>query len=131
MHEALAGFGDFRRRAERLQENPSGVKALLSQVATKVTLLGGSKLLELRAQVHVALDMVAAWLSGDYRQMSNKTIVILIAALLYFVVPFDVVPDFLFGWGYLDDAAVLGYVLGQVGEEVALFKQWQAEREYT
>ena len=29
------------------------------------------------------------------------------AALAYFVLPFDVVPDFLAGFGFTDDAAVL------------------------
>jgi uncharacterized membrane protein YkvA (DUF1232 family) len=31
----------------------------------------------------------------------------LVAALAYFVMPFDVVPDFLVGIGYVDDAAVI------------------------
>ena len=32
-------------------------------------------------------------------------------ALLYFICPYDVVPDFLLGAGWLDDLAVLGLVL--------------------
>jgi uncharacterized membrane protein YkvA (DUF1232 family) len=31
----------------------------------------------------------------------------LFGALAYFIMPFDVVPDFIFGLGYTDDAAVL------------------------
>ena len=31
----------------------------------------------------------------------------LFGALAYFVMPFDVIPDFIFGLGYTDDAAVL------------------------
>jgi len=31
----------------------------------------------------------------------------LFGALAYFILPFDVIPDFLFGLGYTDDAAVL------------------------
>ena len=38
----------------------------------------------------------------------------LIAALAYFVSPFDAVPDFLFGIGFVDDAAVLGAALAAV-----------------
>ena len=37
-----------------------------------------------------------------------------VAAVLYFVVPFDAVPDFLFGWGLVDDAAVLSFVAAQI-----------------
>jgi uncharacterized membrane protein YkvA (DUF1232 family) len=31
----------------------------------------------------------------------------LFGALAYFILPFDIIPDFLFGLGYTDDAAVL------------------------
>ena len=46
---------------------------------------------------------------------------ILIAALAYFVAPFDVVPDILLGLGFLDDASVLlaalAAVRGSIKEE--------------
>jgi uncharacterized membrane protein YkvA (DUF1232 family) len=38
----------------------------------------------------------------------------LIAALAYFVSPFDAVPDFLFGIGFVDDVAVLTAALAAV-----------------
>jgi uncharacterized membrane protein YkvA (DUF1232 family) len=36
---------------------------------------------------------------------------ILIAALAYFVLPFDAIPDFIAGFGFTDDAAVLALAL--------------------
>jgi uncharacterized membrane protein YkvA (DUF1232 family) len=47
------------------------------------------------------------------------------AAVAYFVVPFDAVPDFLFGWGLVDDAAVISYVAAQIAGELAAFARWQ------
>ena len=35
----------------------------------------------------------------------------IILALLYALSPYDLVPDFLVGWGWLDDAVILGLVL--------------------
>jgi uncharacterized membrane protein YkvA (DUF1232 family) len=75
--------------------------------------------------------LLKAWLSGDYRELSNKTIVIIVAAVLYFVVPLDVIPDFIFGLGFLDDVAVIGYVFGQLTEEMYAFEQWQLENDRT
>ena len=43
----------------------------------------------------------------------------------YFVVPLDAVPDFLFGWGLVDDAAVIGYVAAQIAGGLAAFARWQ------
>jgi uncharacterized membrane protein YkvA (DUF1232 family) len=47
------------------------------------------------------------------------------AAIVYFVVPFDGIPDFLFGWGLVDDAAVISYVVAQLSSELEAFDAWQ------
>ena len=41
------------------------------------------------------------------------------------MVPLDGVPDFLFGWGFIDDAAVISYVIAQLSTELESFKQWR------
>lgn len=55
--------------------------------------------------------------------------VMVCAALLYFVMPFDAVPDFLAGFGLADDAAVLAWVLHSFGAEVGGFLAWEAGRD--
>jgi uncharacterized membrane protein YkvA (DUF1232 family) len=43
---------------------------------------------------------------------------ILLAALAYFVVPADMIPDFIAGFGFTDDAAVLAAALGIVAPAI-------------
>jgi uncharacterized membrane protein YkvA (DUF1232 family) len=43
---------------------------------------------------------------------------ILLAALAYFVLPLDSVPDFLLGFGFTDDIAVLMAALGAVRSNI-------------
>jgi|TARA_B100000749_G_scaffold123125_1_gene94231 uncharacterized membrane protein YkvA (DUF1232 family) len=62
---------------------------------------------------------------GEYDGVSRQTIVAVTAALLYFVVPLDVIPDFLIGWGFIDDAAVVGYVMTMLAAEMDAFRRWQ------
>jgi len=62
---------------------------------------------------------------GEYDGVSRQTIVAVTAALLYFVVPFDLIPDFLIGWGFIDDASVVGYVMSMLAAEMDAFRQWQ------
>ncbi len=129
MTDSPPRFSEFRRRAEQLLESPGRLGAVLKQVRDKLPSLGGGRLAQLAEDLKIVLDLVAAWFSGDYRQVSNKTIVILLAALLYFVTPLDVIPDFLFGWGLLDDAAVLTYVVKLLHGELQTFRQWQKAKE--
>ncbi|MCR9261110.1 MAG: YkvA family protein [Pseudomonadaceae bacterium] len=127
MSKAPRRFEQFRRRAESLVSNPGRVQKLLDDADRKQSTAGGSKIREMRDQLSTAIALVKAWVAGDYRQVSNKTIVILVAALLYFVMPLDVIPDFLFGLGFLDDATVLVYAFSQLKGEIAAFEAWQKQ----
>ncbi len=118
-------FGRFKREAEEIIESPERVQSLVGQAVQKLQSAGGDRFREMREQLELAIAMVRAWMSGDYPGVSRKTAIILVAALLYFVVPFDVIPDFLFIWGFIDDATVLGYVFGQLRQEIEAFRRFK------
>ena len=109
-------------------ESPGRLQHLTRQAAGKLTSAGGEKFREMREQLSLGIALIKAWLAGDYQDVSRTTIVAMVAALLYFVVPLDLVPDFLFGWGFIGDAAVLGYVFTQLQSEIEAFKAFQAQQ---
>lgn len=74
------------------------------------------------------IRLLKAWIAGDYRGVSWQTMLLVTTAILYFVMPFDVIPDFIAAWGFLDDAAVIGYVLAALRDEVARFVLWEQHR---
>jgi uncharacterized membrane protein YkvA (DUF1232 family) len=118
-------YDAFRAKAEKLLDSPVRLQKIVAQATRKLTSQGSGGIQEARVELQTALALSKAWISGDYRDVSNKTMVAVVAAILYFVVPLDVIPDFLLGWGLIDDIAVIGYVFGQVQEEISAFKAWQ------
>jgi uncharacterized membrane protein YkvA (DUF1232 family) len=62
---------------------------------------------------------------GRYRDISKKSVIMIVGALLYFVSPIDAVPDLLAGIGLLDDVAVIGFVAGQLKNELEKFREWE------
>ena len=68
------------------------------------------------------LNMLRAYTSGEYRQVPWKTISFIAAAIIYFINPMDVLPDIIPGFGYLDDATVIGFVVSAVKDDLANFK---------
>jgi uncharacterized membrane protein YkvA (DUF1232 family) len=59
------------------------------------------------ARVPFAEDVVAAWYCAFDPATPVKVKGTLIAALAYFILPFDLIPDFLLVAGFTDDLAVL------------------------
>jgi uncharacterized membrane protein YkvA (DUF1232 family) len=59
------------------------------------------------AYIPFADELVAAYFSAFDPQTPHRVRLMLLAALAYFVLPFDTIPDILAGIGFSDDAAVL------------------------
>jgi uncharacterized membrane protein YkvA (DUF1232 family) len=68
--------------------------------------------------------MLNAWFKGEYKDIPKKTIVLIITALIYFISPIDLIPDWLPG-GFIDDAAVITWVLQSMSSDVQKFKAWK------
>lgn len=45
-----------------------------------------------------------------FNRLSKKTKVAMLASIIYVIVPTDLIPDFIVGFGQVDDAAVLLYL---------------------
>ncbi len=78
-----------------------------------------SKIKRFAARVPFMEDLVAAY----YCALDPKTPIrvrgMLLAALAYFIMPLDVVPDFILGLGFTDDAAVIAIVMSLVSRNIS------------
>ena len=73
--------------------------------------------------------VVKEYFQGNYREIPVKTIILITAALIYFVSPVDAIPDFLIGIGYVDDISVIAYVFRALNEDIESFKNWKEGKE--
>lgn len=78
------------------------------------------KLARVLAEVPFAEELVAAYYCAFDRDTPRRVQLSLLAALAYFIVPFDAVPDLMPALGFTDDAAILAtairMVAGHIGE---------------
>lgn len=114
-------------RAKEYLADPNKLDALLGRAGNK----GNdrqSKLKDIWRQFQLLIDMLRCYRSGEYRDVSSRSMMLTIAALMYFVMPADLIPDILIGLGYLDDVAVLAWTINSISDELERFEQWRKEK---
>ncbi len=121
-------FEHFRQKAERLTRNPRRVRSVVRDAYDKIA-EHSDEIGQIRTDLPVLLRLVRAWVGGEYRRVPLKAIVLIVAAVLYFLNPLDLIPDFIPVVGYLDDAAVLGYVLRTLHAEVEHYRAWETKHQ--
>lgn len=113
-----------KKRARWYAADPQRAADLLGEATRKADAQKG-RLDQIWTELGALLRLVRAWAGGRYKQVSLKTIVLVIAALLYFVNPMDVIPDMVPALGLVDDLTVLGFVINNVRKEIDQFLGWE------
>jgi len=103
------------------QVNPEDEHRVLNDVNEKVKTLdhsNNSTIKELLQHVKLAFSM----LRDKHYNLSWKSKSLLIAGLLYFLLPSDLTPDFIPFIGYIDDAAVISAIFKRLAHEVKSYE---------
>src|SRR6187431_593133 len=66
-----------------------------------------------------------AYAVGAYRAVSPKTIFMVLAAIIYFVNPLDLIPDVMPIVGLTDDVGILLWIYKALGSEIDKFIAWE------
>lgn len=72
-----------------------------------------------------SLRLLVAWATRSYLQVSAGSLAVLVAALLYFLTPVDLIPDALAAIGFVDDVAVVTTAVQTVRNELDRFRTWE------
>ncbi len=116
-----------RARARRLVESPPQLLRVIEQAGRKLAAAGGARSLEpVVDELRTMLELLRAWAGGSYSGVAGANLLLIVGAVVYFLMPADLVPDFILGLGFVDDVAVITRVLGAVREELAKFRASQA-----
>lgn len=76
------------------------------------------KLARVLAHIPFAEDLVTAWYCAKDPATPVHVRAMLWGAVAYFILPMDLIPDYMVGIGYTDDAAVIAMVMSLLGRYV-------------
>ena len=120
-------LADATRKSESVINNPRKRSKLLD-TATRIAASGKYALQfsGIKEKIGPLVRLVRCTASGEYLGTPWQTVVLITAALIYFVSPFDAIADFLPLIGFVDDAAVISVVFASISKDVEKFIAWEA-----
>lgn len=123
----LRMYTKHRKKAAFLLRNRKQIISLLNQATNKADKKEGY-ISKVWAEIQCMFRAVGAWVKGEYKDMPKSSLIAIVATLLYFVSPLDVLPDFIPLSGFLDDATVIGFAATQISKDLARFRAWEEEK---
>lgn len=120
------GFENSKIKARILLRDVRSLKDLGQAVDDKID-KSKEKISDGLGDLYTLLRLLTAYATGEYREIALRSMVAVVAALIYFVNPMDVIPDFVATFGFLDDLTVLAFVIRTFKDEIDKFIAWEME----
>ncbi|MCF6157316.1 MAG: DUF1232 domain-containing protein [wastewater metagenome] len=121
-------FKQARNEAEGHRDNTEKTEKLVDEAAKKFQRKKQSQFGQAWEYLAALIRMVQAYIRREYTQVPWESIALSITAIIYFVSPIDLIPDFLLSLAYIDDAAVIAFVIRAIRKDLEDFLRWEAER---
>ena len=109
-------------------ESRAMIPAVMTRNEKKVRQEFWAKLARFAGHIPFAEDAVAAYYCALDTTTPLRVRALLLGALAYFIMPVDLVPDFIAGLGFTDDATVLATVLALVARHITPAHRRQAAK---
>ncbi|WP_166368699.1 YkvA family protein [Psychromonas sp. SA13A] len=83
-------------------------------------------LIKLWNDLKLMVRLLKDYSAGTYTDVPWKVMASITAAIIYFVSPIDVIPDFIPFAGYIDDAYVIKLALDFARDDVSRYRAWRS-----
>ncbi|MFT5608342.1 MAG: uncharacterized membrane protein YkvA (DUF1232 family) [Parvicella sp.] len=117
-----------RALVKSTMQSPERMLDLVANAQSKAGQNRGGRLAGVFDSISASFRLLKAYSAGDYRQISLESMALIVASIIYFVMPFDAVPDFIVALGLLDDAALLAWTFRSVADDIEAFIGWEKDQ---
>ena len=123
-------FDKAKNRASRILGNKEKLNEVLNASKRRLGELNleNSKLSKLGHNLRIFLKMIQAYALGKYREAPWKSMVGIVAGIVYFLMPIDLVPDFIPFTGFIDDFTVIMLISNAFRQDIEQFEVWDADQ---
>ena len=109
-------------KAEVYVKNPEKIRELIPKISEYVLKDG---LAEVKERVLLVVDYFRDIASGRYKDYNTKSLLVLVAAMIYLISPIDFIPDLIPLLGLTDDATLIVFVVREFSSELEKYRIWK------
>jgi uncharacterized membrane protein YkvA (DUF1232 family) len=114
--------------AESYANDPERLRILLLEAREKINHIPRGPFAETWPYLMAMIRVLRAYHLGEYQDVPSPNLLTILAAILYFVSPLDVIPDSVPILGQIDDAMVVRLSLESVRADLDTFMAWETSR---
>ncbi len=122
-------YDSFEKKAEKIINNTEKTNKLINDAMEKVEMISKGPVEEVWDSLLLFFELMRDWLKGNYKNVPFGSIIMILASIIYFLTPFDIIPDFFLGLGYIDDLSIISYTFRQLQNDIDKYQVWKSVRD--
>lgn len=123
----MLSLQQLRAHAGDWINHDSRILALLRNATRKIEQQRAS-LSKILDDLRIMVQLISYWARREYTDIPWNSLLAIVGALVYFVNPMDLVPDFIHGLGLLDDASIIAMAIAATRKDLDRFRAWHQTR---
>lgn len=121
-------FARLKNKASEYLNNPAKLNQLIDDAKYKAESRKRGPIKEVLESLMAFFRLVRAYSRREYTEVPWKSLLLIVATILYFLLPTDAIPDWILGLGYIDDAALIGWTMNTVKSDIDGFREWESKK---
>ena len=118
-------FSQAMTNARSYAKDPERLRQLFKEAVKMAPTIPRERFKDLWAYFLAMLRLIRAYSRREYRNVPLQSLVMIIGAIIYILNPFDLIPDWIAGLGFADDAVVLAFAVRQTRQTLDDFMTWE------
>ena len=120
-------FARMKNKAAEYLNNPNKLNELIDKAKNKAESKKLGPLKEVLDSLMAFFRLVRAYTKREYVEVPWQSLLLIVATILYFLIPTDLIPDWIIGLGFIDDAALIGWTMNTVKTDIDGFREWESK----
>lgn len=119
---------EIRKRAKKVSQDD--MEDLLGKESTAERLSKKAGFLsQYWEDIKTSFSLIRDWFNGSYDKIPGRMIASIAGALIYFISPVDLIPDWIPMAGFFDDAAILAVVFKLSEADLKSYRKWKRKHQ--